>query len=87
MKKIKLDCGAEISIDEKNLSNMELFEALVDVDEGDNMALVRIFRLLMSKEEKAALYDALREDGRVPIEKVVLALKELFEKIGESGKN
>lgn len=87
MRKIKLDCGAEITVDERDLSNMELLDELVAIDEGDTTSLTRIFRLLMSKEDKKALYDALREDGRVPVAKVVEALKELFDKIGEQGKN
>lgn len=87
MKKIKLDCGAEINIDEKDLGNMELLDELVAVDEGDTTALTHIFRLIMSKEDKKKLYDALREEGRVPVAKVVVALKELFDKLGEQGKN
>lgn len=87
MKKIKLDCGAEINIDEKDLGNMELLDELVAVDEGDTTALTHIFRLIMSKEDKKKLYDALREEGRVPVAKVVAALKELFDKLGEQGKN
>ena len=87
MKKIKLDCGAEINIDEKDLGNMELLDELVAVDEGDTTALTHIFRLIMSKEDKKKLHDALREEGRVPVAKVVAALKELFDKLGEQGKN
>ena len=87
MKKIKLDCGAEINIDEKDLGNMELLDELVAVDEGDTTALTHIFRLIMSKEDKKKLYDALREEDRVPVAKVVVALKELFDKLGEQGKN
>lgn len=87
MKKITLDCGAEINIDEKDLGNMELLDELVAVDEGDTTALTHIFRLIMSKEDKKKLYDALREEGRVPVAKVVAALKELFDKLGEQGKN
>lgn len=87
MKKITLDCGAEINIDEKDLGNMELLDELVAVDEGDTTALTHIFRLIMSKEDKKKLYDALREEGRVPVAKVIAALKELFDKLGEQGKN
>ena len=87
MKKITLDCGAEINIDEKDLGNMELLDELVAVDEGDTTALTHIFRLIMSKEDKKKRYDALREEGRVPVAKVIAALKELFDKLGEQGKN
>lgn len=87
MKKIVLDCGVEINIDERDLGNMELFDALVAIDDGDLTAVPRIFHYLMSKEDKKALYDALRVDGRVPVGKVVEALKELFDKLGEQGKN
>ena len=39
------------------------------------------------KEQKKKLYDHLREDGTVQVSKVVEALKEIFDKLGEQGKN
>lgn len=84
---VKLECGAELNINRENLDNMELMDELVAVDEGDPTAVSRILRLILSKEDKEALYNALREDGRVPTSKVIVALKDMFDKIGEQGKN
>jgi len=84
---ITLECGAELHIKRETLDNMELMDELVAVDEGDPTAVSRILRLILSKEDKEALYNALREDGRVPTSKVIVALKDMFDKIGEQGKN
>lgn len=84
---ITLECGAKLHINRATLDNMELMDELVAVDEGDPTAVSRILRLILSKEDKEALYNALREDGRVPTSKVIVALKDMFDKIGEQGKN
>lgn len=84
---VKLECGAELNINRESLDNMELMDELVAVDEGDPTAVSRILRLILSAEDKEALYNALREDGRVPTSKVIVALKDMFDKIGEQGKN
>lgn len=51
--------------------DMELFEALCDLDAGDERAVVPICRIILGKQ-KTALYEHCRgEDGRVPVTKVV----------------
>lgn len=87
MKNIRLENGLNIEIQENALNNMELLDDLVDLDEGNGYAISRIVSRILSKEQKKKLYDNLREDGTVQVSKVVEALKEIFDKLGEQGKN
>lgn len=87
MKKITLDSGLKLEIDESFADDMELLDALIESDEGDALAVSRICTKVLGKDEKKKLYDSLRENGRVPVTKVVPAIKEIFEKIGEQAKN
>lgn len=84
---VTLECGAKLHINRANLDNIELMDELVAVDEGDPTAVSRILRLILTEEDRKALYDAVREDGRVPTSKIIVALKDMFDKIGEQGKN
>ena len=87
MKKIRLDSGLNLNIQENALNNMELLDDLVDLDEGNGYAISRIVGRILDKEEKKKLYDHLRVDGVTPVDKVVEAMKEIFDKLGEKGKN
>ena len=52
------------------INDMELFEALCDLDAGDARAVVPVCRIVLGSQKKA-LYDHLRTDnGRVPVDKV-----------------
>lgn len=87
MKKIRLENGLNIEIQDNVTNNMELLDDLVDLDEGNGYAISRIVGRILSKDEKKKLYDHLRVDGAVPVDKVVDAMKEIFDKLGEKGKN
>lgn len=73
----------------KNIgNNMELLEALSDMSDKDLLAMSRVCKLVFGEKQKKALYDHLRtEDGRVPIESVNDAIKDVFEAAGKAGKN
>lgn len=87
MKTIKLDSGLELIIQESVMNNMELLDDLVDLDAGNGYAISRIVGRILDKNEKKKLYDHLRVDGVTPVDKVVESLKEIFDKLGEPGKN
>lgn len=62
--------GFAFEVDEAICDDMELFEALTDLDAGDTTAVVPVCRKILGGQ-KAALYDHLRgPDGRVPVSKV-----------------
>lgn len=87
MKNIRLENGLNLEVREEALDNMELLDDLVDLDEGSGYAISRVVGRILNKEEKKKLYDHLREDGVVKISKVVDAMKEIFDKLGSTGKN
>ena len=86
-KEIKMKSGLVLELDEKVMDNMELVDTLAEASEEDPLAVSKMVRLILGNE-KRKLYDSLRtEDGRVPVEAVSIALKEIFESFGEKGKN
>ena len=87
MKKIKLESGLELKIQDSVMNNMELLDDLVDLDDGTGYAISRIVNRILEKSEKKKLYDHLRVDGVTPVDKVVECMKEIFDKLGEPGKN
>lgn len=85
--KITLDSGLELEIDRNFTDDMELLDAMVEADEGNGVAIAQICRKVLGDEAKKKLYESLRENGRVKTTKVVPALIEIIEKVGEAGKN
>ncbi len=78
----KTESGFDYAIDEKDLDNMELVDALAETDDGDSLALSRVSLLLLGKEQRKRLYDFIRdESGRVPAAEFGKSLKEIFESI------
>ena len=88
MKEITLKNGLKLELDEKTMDNMELVDVLADAADDDPLAVSRMGKLILGKEKRKMLYDSLRsEDGRVPVEAVSNAIKEIFEAFGEKAKN
>lgn len=83
----KTESGFSIELEESTLDNMEVLDALSDLDEGNPLAMSRLVVKLLGKDGKKRLYDHLRtEDGRVPASAVESAIMELFQSIND-GKN
>ncbi len=87
MKKIRLENGLNLEIQDNALDNMELLDDLVELDEGNGYAISRVVGRILDKAERKKLYDSLRVDGVTPVSKVVEAMKEIFDKLGDTGKN
>lgn len=88
MKQIILKNGFTVEVDEKVMDNMELVDALAEMEEEDSLGISRVAKLLLGKKQRKALYDAVRtEDGRVPVKEIDSALGEIFEAFDEPGKN
>lgn len=88
MKKIVLENGLELDVNESALNNMELFDALAEMTEGDALALSRVVRLMLGNDNRKKLYDYIRkEDGTVPLEQVDKCITEILNHLGEQGKN
>lgn len=87
MRQVTTKSGFCLELDEERLNNMELLDALADLDGGNGAAMSTVLRLLLSREQKKALYDHLRTPGgTVPIDAVTETLKEIFESC-QSAKN
>ena len=80
MKHLKLECGFEIDVEESTFEDMELFDAVADMEKGRVLALSEVTGKILG-DRKVALYDFLRdENGRVPIQAVSEAVVEIFQK-------
>ena len=88
MKKIVLENGLELEVNENSLNNMELLDALEEMTEGDELSMSKVVKLMLGKENRKKLYDSIRlKDGRVPLEGIDKCLTEIMMLLGEQGKN
>lgn len=82
----KTSTGFAFCVDEKQLDNMELVDAIAEVEENP-VAVSKVIRMILGNQKKA-LYDHLRtEDGRVPIQALTNALVEILTAGGKQAKN
>ena len=87
MKKIRLDSGITLNVKDNVMDNMDLLDDLVELDDGNGYAISRVVGRILDKDEKRKLYDHLRVDGVTAVSKVVEAMKEIFDKLGDNAKN
>lgn len=88
MKKIVLENGLELDVNESALNNMELLDALAEMTEENALALSKVVRLMLGKENRRILYDYIRkEDGTVPLEEIDKCVTEILNLLGDQGKN
>ena len=88
MKKIVLENGLELEVDEQSLNNMELLDALEEMTDGNELAISKVVKLMLGNENRKKLYDFIRnKDGRVPLEKIDKCLTEIMLLLGDKGKN
>ncbi len=82
--KVKTTTGFECEINKDTMNDMEVLDLVVRIDEGDALAYSPFLTKLLGKDNKARLYDHVREeDGRVPIEKVAAEVGEILDQAGE----
>lgn len=85
MKEIKTKSGLDLKIDENILDDMELFDAVAELQDGNGMLLPKIVGKVFG-EQKKTVYDHCRtEDGRVPVQAVSEIVSEVFDAL--NGKN
>ena len=85
IKHIKTKTGFECDLDDSCIDDMELFEAVADLQAGNNLAIPTVIKKLCG-ESKQALYDHCRlESGRVPVQAVSDEIADIFE--GLNAKN
>jgi hypothetical protein len=82
---VKTSAGFEADISESVRDNIELLDALADLEGGNALALSRVVQQVMG-DAKKSLYDFCRgEDGVAPTTAVSEQLMEIIQQVG--GKN
>ena len=72
------ESGFIFNIEVERLDNMELIDALAELEDNP-LQMSTVITLLLGKEDKKRLYDHVRtEDGMVPSEEVEKELGEIF---------
>lgn len=80
--------GFEYDVDDNLINNMELIDALVDIQNGSTGAVSDLLNCMFDKAQKKRLYDHVREEsGRVPMDKCLIECTEIIQASGEAGKN
>lgn len=87
MRKGTTKSGYEFELNEEVMDDMEFVDALAEMDQGNTLSMSHVIGKLFSKEEKKKLYNHVRLDGKVSVESVSNMLIEIFQAIGEDGKN
>lgn len=82
MARIKTKTGFEIELDSEILDDMETFEILVDIDKGEMKRLPDLLKRTLSEDQKKALYEHCRVDGRVKLSSVLNEMSQIFEELG-----
>ena len=83
------ESGFASELADSAMDNMELVDALGELDEGGHpFAMCRVCRLLLGEEQRKRLYDHLRtEEGNVPIKALGTEIMEILRGSGDAGKN
>lgn len=71
--------GFAFEITDERTDNMELIDALADIDEGNPLAVSKVLTLLLGPEQKKRMYDFVRsEEGIVSAQAVSEMLLEIL---------
>lgn len=87
MKKGKTQSGFKYEIDESVLDDMELIDAMALAQGEDPTQISVVVLKLFGKEQRKRLYDHVRDNGRVPVNKIADIITEILESLGDDGKN
>lgn len=79
--------GFPFSVAENAMNDMELVDILADNSMDDSFRMSHVVKKLLPGEQRKALYDHVRVDGRVPVDAVIAEVEDIFAAMGQSGKN
>lgn len=78
--------GFEFEIEDGVLDNMELLDAIAELEENP-LKLTKVVKLLLGDETKERLYDHVRnEKGRVPAEALSTEVADIFKLLNDKVK-
>jgi len=85
---VKTTGGTTYRINKDCSDDMELLDALIDMENGDLSAMKTVIKIVLGDEGKKALYEANRkENGRVSADGVMNELREIMELMPQTVKN
>lgn len=71
--------GFAFEITDERVDNMEIIDALADIDDGNLLAVSKVLTLLLGPEQKKKMYDFVRtEDGIVSAQTVSEMIVEIL---------
>lgn len=79
--------GFAFTVDVNAINDMEIIDAFVEIQDGNPAAYNTVVKKLFTPEQKKALYDHVRENGRVPLDKLALEINDILSLMGEPAKN
>ena len=79
--------GFKFCVDENFGNDMEVVDILADTSIDDAFRASHLIKKLLPHDQRKALYDHVRKDGRVPVDAVVEAVADIFAAMGNQGKN
>lgn len=83
---MKTASGFEFEIEDGVLDNMELLDAIAELEENP-LKLTKVVKLLLGDETKERLYDHVRnEKGRVPAEALSTEVADIFKLLNDKVK-
>lgn len=86
--KIELNCGISIDIEKEVFDDMQIVDLLAELEDGNGLAISKLSKLVFKPEDKQKIYNALKDgNGRIPVNKFADTFTEIFQKLGENGKN
>jgi len=87
-KEITTKSGFKCKIDDAVLDDMELVDAMAAAQGEDPLQLTVVINKILGEKTKQKLYDHMRDkNGRVPVEATTNEIVEIFEALGDDGKN
>lgn len=79
--------GFHYEVDPNTMNDMELVDVLADDTKDDAFRMSHVVKKLLPGNQRKALYDHVRQNGRVPVDAVVAEVEEIFAALGNTGKN
>ena len=81
----KTSSGFEYEIDDEVKDDMELLDALIELDEGEPAGIKKATLIMLGQEQKNALYEHCRkQNGRVSASMVIAEFKEILDSAQET---
>lgn len=83
----KTRTGFHFEVDPNSMNDMELVDILADDTMDDSFRMSHVVRKLMPGDQRKALYDHVRIEGRVPVDAIIAEVEDIFAVMKTPGKN